>query len=251
MNSNLPSGKSEGPDPEKIPAHIAMIMDGNGRWARKRLMNRVKGHEQGARVVRDVVRACSDMGVSFLTLYAFSTENWGRAKLEVSALMMILKNFLRSERPDMMANNIRLNAIGQIGRLPEAVRKTLAETMALTANNTGMVLSLALSYGSRAEITEMVREIAGKVRAGEMAPDDITPEVISGHLYTKDMPDPDLLIRTSGEMRISNFLLWQIAYSEIFVTDTLWPDFSKEELLRILQAYQRRDRRFGKIKVSE
>ena len=243
----MKSDTAAGTDPARLPAHLAIIMDGNGRWAKKRLMNRVMGHERGANVVRDIVRTTRELGIGVLTLYAFSTENWQRPKTEVAALMSILKNFLRSEQQDMVANNIRFNVIGQAKRLPEDVQKQIELTKALTHNNSGMILNLALSYGGRDEITRMVRQIAREVQAGRIAVDDISPEMISDHLYTKGMPDPDLLIRTSGEMRISNFLLWQIAYAEIFVTETLWPDFTKEELIEILKNFQGRERRFGKV----
>jgi undecaprenyl diphosphate synthase len=222
-------------------------MDGNGRWAKQRLMNRVKGHERGTETVRTVVRTNRELNIPVLTLYAFSTENWQRSKAEVTALMAILGRFLSSERKEMMENDIRLNAIGQIDRLPDFVRKVLEETMQATARNRSMTLNLALSYGARNEIVRMVRAIAEKTISGDIAPEAITEQLVSDHLYTADFPDPDLLIRTSGEMRISNFLLWQIAYSEIYVTKTLWPDFSKEEYLKILKEYQQRDRRFGKV----
>jgi undecaprenyl diphosphate synthase len=233
-------------DPARIPAHLAVIMDGNGRWAKKKLLNRVKGHERGAETVRMVVRAVREIGVSVLTLYAFSTENWQRSKAEVSALMALLKRFLKDELADLSENNIRLNAIGQIHRLPTDVQNTLAETMQATAQNDGMTLNLALSYGGRDEIVRMAKTIAGQVKDGTLDIDEITPELISANLYTANMPDPDLMIRTSGEMRISNFLLWQIAYAELFITDTLWPDFTREELYHILKVYQGRERRFGK-----
>lgn len=243
MNSDIAAGL----DPARLPAHLAIIMDGNGRWAKKRLMNRVKGHERGANVVREIVRAARELGIGVLTLYAFSTENWQRPKTEVAALMVILKNFLRSEQQDMVENNIRFNVIGQEERLPADVQKQIELTKALTGGNTGMILNLALSYGSRDEIVRMVRQIALAVREGRISADDISQEMVSDYLYTKGMPDPDLLIRTSGEMRISNFLLWQIAYAEIFVTDTLWPDFGKEELIEILKNFQSRERRFGRV----
>lgn len=239
--------QAAGPDPARLPAHLAIIMDGNGRWAKKRLMNRVNGHEKGANVVREIVRAARELGIGVLTLYAFSTENWQRPKTEIAALMSILKKFLRSEEQDMVENNIRFNVLGQAERLPEDVQKQIEHTKFLTQNSTGMLLNLALSYGSRDEITRMVRQIACEVRDGRMTEEEITHQLISDHLYTKGMPDPDLLIRTSGEMRISNFLLWQIAYAEIFVTDTLWPDFTKEELIEILKNFQSRERRFGKV----
>ncbi len=247
MNSNNLSPSRSGLDIEKLPAHIAIIMDGNGRWAKKKLLNRIKGHEKGSETVRTTVKACREIGISFLTLYAFSTENWQRPKIEVAALMSLLESFLKSEEKEMMDNNIRLNMIGQIERLPEKVKDTLQRVMELTSKNSGMCLSLALSYGSRPEIVRMVRELAGKVRDGEIKPDLITEDLVSKHLYTGEIPDPDLLIRTSGEYRISNFLLWQIAYSEIFITNTLWPDFGKDELIQILKNYQQRDRRFGKV----
>ncbi|MDM8522695.1 isoprenyl transferase [Desulfococcaceae bacterium HSG8] len=247
MNSNTSPDNYAELDPAKIPAHVAIIMDGNGRWAKKRLANRVRGHEQGMEVVRKIVRACRKTGISILTLYAFSTENWQRPKPEVTALMALLKRFLKTELNEMMDNNIRLNAIGQTERLPEGVRELLHKTMGMTEKNDGMLLNLALSYGGRAELTRMVRDIAVKVKTGTIDPDSITPELISDHLYTGGMADPDLLIRTSGEMRISNFLLWQIAYAEIFITKTLWPDFNRDELMSILKEYQDRERRFGKV----
>lgn len=234
-------------DPANLPRHVAIIMDGNGRWAKKRLMNRIKGHEKGSETVRTVVRTSREVGISVLTLYAFSTENWQRPKTEVAALMMLLDRFLKSERKEMMDNDIRLNTIGQIDRLPGFVRKVLEEIMQLTGQNRSMTLNLALSYGARNEIVRMVRSIAEKAISGDITPEAISEQLVSDHLYTADFPDPDLLIRTSGEMRISNFLLWQIAYSEIYVTKTLWPDFSKEEYLQILKDYQQRERRFGKV----
>lgn len=252
MNFNTPASinlslKNTGLDPAKLPSHVAIIMDGNGRWAKKHRLSRVKGHAKGVEIVRIIVRTCREIGISCLTLYAFSTENWQRPKIEVAALMAILKKFIEKEQQELMDNNVRLTAIGEIERLPKDVRQTLHKTINLTQKNDGMLLNLALSYGSRAEIVKMVKEIAIKTAAGTIVPDLITAELISEHLYTKDIPDPDLLIRTSGEMRISNFLLWQIAYTEIFVTNTLWPDFSKDEFFRILKDYQQRERRFGKV----
>ncbi len=233
--------------PDRLPRHVAVIMDGNGRWAKKRLLNRVKGHEKGAETVRAIVRVCRELGIAHLTLYAFSTENWSRPQAEISALMKLLKKFLVSERPDLMKQQIRLNAIGQIERLPDGVREALFDTVRETGGNDGMIVHLALSYGGRSEIVRMVRQIAEKARTGRLAPESIDEIVVADHLYTQGVPDPDILIRTSGEMRISNFLLWQIAYSEIFVTDTLWPDFGEDEFLSILKEYQSRDRRFGKV----
>lgn len=247
MNFNTPSEKNTELDPAKLPRHVAIIMDGNGRWAKKRILNRIKGHERGVEVVRTIVRACREIGISILTLYAFSTENWQRPKTEIFALMTLLKKFLASEKKDMMDNDIRLNTIGDTDRLPEDVREALRRTMAVTENNNGMLLNLALSYGGRSEIVRMVKEIARKSRDGEIDPASITTDVVSEHLYTRGMPDPDLLIRTSGEMRVSNFLLWQIAYTELYVTDTLWPDFNRDELVHIFTDYQRRERRFGNV----
>ena len=247
MNSNTSSPIYTDLDPSKLPSHVAIIMDGNGRWAKKRFLSRIKGHEKGSETVRTIVRSCREIGIPYLTLYAFSTENWQRPQSEIVALMALLKKFLESEQKEMLENNIRLNAIGQIERLPEDVQQALHKVMMLTKKSEGMVLTLALSYGGRTEIIKMVKEIAIKTKDGIIDANSITSELISEHLYTKEIPDPDLLIRTSGEMRISNFLLWQIAYTEIYVTDSLWPDFSADEFVRILKDYQRRERRFGKV----
>jgi len=247
LNSSPSSAAPPELDTTQLPAHVAIIMDGNGRWAQKRLLNRVKGHERGSEAVRSVVRSCRELGIRYLTLYAFSTENWQRPKTEVEALMTLLKKFLKSEKSDMLENDIRLRVIGQVNRLPAGVRKAVETTMAATRDNKRLDLILALSYGSRAEIVDMVRTVADKAIQGQIDPQTINAETIADHLYTRDIPDPDILIRTSGEMRISNFLLWQIAYSEIFVTPTLWPDFSKDELVQILKDYQGRERRYGKI----
>jgi undecaprenyl diphosphate synthase len=222
-------------------------MDGNGRWAKKRFFNRVKGHEKGTETVREIVRACRRIGVRVLTLYAFSTENWQRPKHEIEALMFLLSRYLKSEREEMMENNIRLEVIGLKEKLPEKIQEDLKKSMELTGQNDGMVLNLALSYGGRSEIVEMTRKVAEKAKNGRIEPSHITEETVSDHLFTSGKPDPDLLIRTSGEMRISNFLLWQIAYSEIFFTPTLWPDFTEEELFQILTEYEKRERRFGKV----
>ncbi len=247
LNSSPSSPNPVQLDTTQLPAHIAIIMDGNGRWAKKRLLNRINGHEKGSETVRTIVRTCRQIGISYLTLYAFSTENWQRPKTEVEALMALLNKFLQSERKEMVENNIRLRVIGQVDRLPAKVRETLNQTMAATRDQTGMNLILALSYGGRAEIVHMVRELVEKIKRGIIDPQAVNEELISDHLYTRDIPDPDLLIRTSGEMRISNFLLWQIAYTELFVTSTLWPDFGKEEFLQILKKYQARERRFGAV----
>ena len=232
-------------DPERLPRHVAMIMDGNGRWAQKRSLNRIRGHTEGTESVREIVRTSRQIGIEIVTLYAFSTENWKRPAQEVSALMKLLKRFLKSELSEMMENEIRLNAIGAIERFPEDVREVLRQVMEATRGNRKMTLNLALSYGGRDEIVRAARQLATQVGSDQLSPEDITEAVFSNHLYTRQMPDPDVLIRTSGEMRISNFLLWQIAYSEIFVTETLWPDFRRDEYLQILSEYQKRERRFG------
>ncbi len=252
MSSNPACPPSSTPTAYRLPlpVHVAIIMDGNGRWAKKRSWIRVKGHEQGAATVRTIVRASRKIGIKVLTLYAFSTENWQRPGKEIRALMHLLKKFLKTEEKEMVENDIRLDAIGDIDRLPEDVIQRLNQVRKTTAGNRGMQLNLALSYGARGEIVRMARRLAEKVREGEIAPRDIDEGMVSGHLFTAGLPDPDLLIRTSGEMRISNFLLWQIAYSEIFVTDTLWPDFTKEEYLSIIDAYRQRERRFGKTVPS-
>jgi undecaprenyl diphosphate synthase len=234
-------------DPTKLPSHVAIIMDGNGRWARKRLLNRIKGHEKGADTVRTIVRVCRQLGIPYLTLYAFSTENWQRPRQEVKALMALLKRFLNAELPELIKQDIRLQAIGQLERLPEDVRRTLQSTLDATRANQGLTLNLALSYGGRDDIVQAVKQVAQRIESGELSSDAIDAASIGQHLYTATMPDPDLLIRTSGEMRVSNFLLWQIAYSEINVTPTLWPDFSADEFIAILKDYQRRDRRFGAV----
>lgn len=230
-----------------IPTHVAVIMDGNGRWAKARQLPRVEGHRQGVESVRSIVRACGELGIKYLTLYAFSVENWNRPKDEVDTLMKYLARFLKTEIGELQKNNVRLEAIGQIYRLPEFVQEQLAKTQAALAKNKGLTLVLALSYGGRTELVEAVREIAEKTRRGAIEPAEITEQVISQHLYTKHWPDPDLLIRTSGEMRVSNFLLWQISYAELVVTSTLWPDFRKAQFFEALEEYTRRHRRFGAI----
>ena len=247
MNSKPDVPWPQGLDPKRMPAHVAIIMDGNGRWAKKRLLNRVRGHEKGADTVRATVRTAREIGLSHLTLFAFSTENWLRPKAEVAALMALLKNFLLDERREMMENGIRLNVLGQVHRLPGGVQEAIARVTADTGHNRDLALNLALSYGGRSELVDAARRMAEAAAAGQLDPAAIDETCMAAHLYTRGMPDPDLLIRTSGEMRISNFLLWQIAYSEIFVTETLWPDFNREEFLSILRAYQGRERRFGKV----
>lgn len=247
MNSSSSPAVFAELDTTKLPNHVAIIMDGNGRWAKKRLLNRIQGHEKGSEAVRTIVRTCREIGIPYLTLYAFSTENWLRPKSEVDALMGLLDKFLKSEQKELLDNNIRLLTIGEVERLPLNVRKSLQQAIAATKDNTALNLVLALSYGGRSEIVRMVQALARKVKNGQFSPEAISTERIVEHLFTHDIPDPDLLIRTSGEMRISNFLLWQIAYTEIFVTQTLWPDFGKEEFLTILKDFQSRQRRFGKV----
>jgi len=230
---------------EKLPRHVAIIMDGNGRWAKKRALNRIRGHEEGAESVREIVRVSREIGIPFLTLYAFSEENWKRPGYEIQALMNLLKRFLRSELKEMLTNGIRLQAIGRIHKLPEDVQEELRKTARETSQNRDMVLTLALSYGSRQEILDAIQGIAKGVKAGKISPEDINEELISSSLYTEGMPEPDLLIRTSAEYRVSNFLLWQIAYAEMYFTPTLWPEFRKQEYMEAIREYQRRERRFG------
>lgn len=229
-----------------VPRHVAVIMDGNGRWAVQRGLPRVAGHEEGAESVREIVRACGELGVEALTLYSFSTENWGRPEDEVEALMALLARYLEGESDELMRTSVRLRGIGELNRLPGAVRMLLDEVSALTAGNNGLQLTLALSYGSRAEMVDAVRRIASEVRDGRLDAEAIDERVIGERLYTAGIPDPDLLIRTSGEMRLSNFLLWQVAYAEIYVTDVPWPDFRRAELQKALAAYAARERRFGR-----
>jgi len=220
-------------------------MDGNGRWAKQRTLPRVEGHRRGVESVRAIVRACGELGIKYLTLYAFSVENWNRPKDEVDTLMKYLARFLKSEIGELNKSNVTLEVIGQIYRLPEFVQTQLKKTQAALSKNNGLTLTLALSYGGRTEIVEATRAIAAKVKDGEIEPGEINEQVISQHLYTHRHPDPDLLIRTSGEMRISNFLLWQISYAELVVTPTLWPDFRKAQFFNALEEYTQRNRRFG------
>jgi len=230
-----------------LPRHVAIIMDGNGRWARRSHLPRIEGHRAGAESARVVIRTAGELGIKYLTLYAFSVENWNRPKEEVDALMKYLLHYLKSETPELNKNNVRLEVIGQTYRLPEVVQEHLKKSVATLSRNNGLTLIMALSYGGRTEIVDAVRSIAQKVKAGELDPADITEEVFAQHLYTRNLPDPDLLIRTSGEMRVSNFLLWQISYAELVVTPTLWPDFRKPQLYAALEEYHRRHRRFGGI----
>ncbi|MDY0374164.1 MAG: isoprenyl transferase [Desulfobacterium sp.] len=234
-------------DPEKLPRHVAIIMDGNGRWAKKRLMNRVNGHQSGVETVRSMVTCARKLGIEVLTLYAFSTENWSRPVAEVKALMLLLKHFLAKEQDELDRQKIRLNVVGQRFRLPLDVQSEIQKAMEKTCGNSGMILNLALSYGGREEITRAVQTIVDEVAQGKLQPRDITEDTVAERLYTGGQPDLDLLIRTSGEMRLSNFMLWQVAYAEIFITDTLWPDFSQQEFLDIVRQYQSRERRYGKV----
>ncbi len=231
---------------DKLPKHISIIMDGNGRWAKQKGLLRAFGHEEGTKAVRDVVEGCAEIGVENLTLYAFSTENWSRPKREVDTLMRLLVSSLKKEIKTLSKNNIKLNAIGNIDSLPKKAQKELKEVIDKTAANTHMTLTLALSYGSREEIIHMVRDISEKVKNNELSSQAIDESIINEHLYTQNLPDVDMMIRTSGEQRISNFLLWQMAYAELYFTDVLWPDFRKENLFEAIYEYQKRERRFGK-----
>lgn len=230
----------------KIPGHIAIIMDGNGRWAKQHSLGRIAGHRQGVSAVRETVTACRELGVSYLTLYAFSSENWSRPAREVGSLMALLRRFLKQELKTLQKNGIRLLAIGDSGALPGPVLETLNNVIASTSGNSGMTLILALSYGGRDEILEAAKKLALQAARGEVDPVNVTKEVFSNYLSTREIPDPDLLIRTSGEHRISNFLLWQTAYTEFYFTDVLWPDFGKQDLYDAILDYQGRERRFGK-----
>ncbi|MGW9685354.1 isoprenyl transferase [Flagellimonas sp. 2504JD1-5] len=233
-------------DKHKLPKHIAVIMDGNGRWAKERGKLRIFGHENGVEAVRNTVENCAKLQIEYLTLYAFSTENWNRPKLEVETLMRLLVTSLRKEWKRLHKNNIRLKTIGNINSLPSKAQKELAEVISKTKDNTGMTLTIALSYGSREELKSVVKEISIKVKNSIISPENIDETVINTHLYTHFMPDVDLLIRTSGEQRISNFLLWQIAYAELHFIDVFWPDFSEHHLVEAILSYQNRERRFGK-----
>mgnify|MGYP000960608081 CR=1 FL=1 len=233
-------------DPDKeIPQHIAIIMDGNGRWAKARNLARRDGHRAGAESVEQCLKACGDLGVKYLTLYAFSSENWKRPEAEVTALMGLLAQFLKEKTPSLMRNNIRLQVIGHLARLPLKNQKQLQDSIAKTAQNDGLTLIVALSYGSREEIVDAAKRLMEEAKAGTINPADLNTETFSRYLYTAGTPDPDLLIRTSGEFRVSNFLLWQISYAEIVITETLWPDFRHDHLVDAIAEYQRRHRRFG------
>jgi undecaprenyl diphosphate synthase len=230
---------------KKIPKHIAIIMDGNGRWAKKKNLPRIFGHKEGAKSVRDITEACAEIGVSYLTLYAFSTENWKRPKNEINFLMNLLYDYLIKEEKTLIKNNIKLDTIGDISKLPENIQKRLNEVKNKTRNNKKMTLILALNYGSRYEITQVVKKIASAVKNGKIKISQINEALISKNLYTSEYPEPDLLIRTSGEQRISNFLLWQIAYAELYISKVLWPDFRRKELYKAIIEYSKRERRYG------
>ena len=235
------------PPPRTVPRHIAIILDGNGRWAKQRGFARIFGHEQGAAAVRQSVEGCGELGVEFLTLYAFSTENWSRPKTEIAALMTLLQKFLKDTTPELLDRNVRLQAIGRLSELPGGCQRQLQKSIDATAANTGLTLILALSYSARAEMIDAVKAVVRDVQSGHVDPNAIDAELFARHLYTHAYPDPDLLIRTSGEMRLSNFLLWQLSYTEIYFTRTLWPDFRKEDLLEAVQDYGNRQRRYGSL----
>ena len=230
-----------------IPDHIAIIMDGNGRWARERSLPRIAGHREGINSVREITRLCGEIGIKHLTLYTFSTENWQRPKAEVSALMTLLLKTINKEVKELHKNNVKFTVIGDLEMLPGSTRKGLQDGIDLTQDNEGLNLCLALNYGSRQEMIDAIQSLASKVQSGEMEPEEINEAIFSDALYTKGIPDPDLLIRTSGECRLSNFLLWQSAYTEIFITDTYWPEFREEQLMDAITVYQLRERRFGKV----
>ena len=232
---------------ELLPLHVAVIMDGNGRWAREHGLPRVEGHRRGAEAARAIIKAASEAGIRYLTLYTFSMENWNRPKSEVDAIMRYLAYYLKKEEDELNRSNVRLESIGQIHRLPETVQRQLKKTRSALAENSGLTLVLALSYGSRTEIVDATRIIAEKAQSGQLNPADVNEQLFSKHLYTHPIPDPDLLIRTSGEMRLSNFLLWQVSYAEMVVTPTLWPEFRKPQFHAALEEYAKRHRRFGKL----
>lgn len=231
----------------KIPEHIAIIMDGNGRWAKMRGLPRVAGHRAGADSVREVVESCETLGVRYLTLYAFSSENWNRPEKEVKALMDLLEKFLEDKLPEMMEDNVKLVAIGRLNKLPEHVRLKLDKAVSATASNTGVTMNLALSYGGREEIVDAAKKLMRRAAAGEISAEDVDNKIFSSQMYAADIPDPDLLIRTSGELRLSNFLLWQLSYAEIVITGKLWPDFRHDSMLEAIREFTNRDRRFGKL----
>ncbi|HAX88658.1 MAG TPA: isoprenyl transferase [Cyanobacteria bacterium UBA11370] len=234
-------------DQNRLPSHVAVIMDGNGRWAKRRGLPRIMGHRQGVDALKNLLRCCNDWGIQALTAYAFSTENWKRPAEEVDFLMTLFERVLERELQEMMAENVRIQFVGNLIALPRSLQDQIDKSMTTTQSNTGIQFTVATNYGGRQEILQAVRAIAIQVQQGKLQPDEINEELFSRHLYTANLSDPDLLIRTSGEMRLSNFLLWQMAYGELYITDTLWPDFDRKEFHQALCAYQKRDRRFGKI----
>ncbi|MEM1058280.1 MAG: isoprenyl transferase [Verrucomicrobiota bacterium] len=235
------------PPLEKVPRHVAVIMDGNGRWARARSKMRIEGHRAGIDSVRETVEAAGEFGIEYLTLYAFSVENWNRPQSEIDTLMLLLEQFLRDEQPELMKNNVRLQAIGRLTDLPERVQDQLHRTIEATRKNDGLTLILALSYSGRVELVEAFHSVLREIKLGHLDPAQVDDKVIQHHLYTRYYPDPDLLIRTSGEMRLSNFLLWQMSYTELYITQTLWPDFRRAAFVEALQEYAKRQRRFGTV----
>ncbi|MBD2293516.1 isoprenyl transferase [Anabaena sphaerica FACHB-251] len=232
---------------ELLPQHVAVIMDGNGRWAKRQGLPRIMGHQRGVDALKDLLRCCKDWGIKALTVYAFSTENWKRPQKEVDFVMSLIQGFLRQELREMLEKNVQIQFVGNLQALPTAVQEEISRSMAATKNNRSIKFTVATNYGGRQEILQACRVIAQKVQEGILRPDEISEELFENHLYTAGTADPDLLIRTSGEMRLSNFLLWQMAYGEIYITDTLWPDFDRREFYRALCAYQQRERRFGKV----
>lgn len=234
-------------DPQHLPQHVAVIMDGNGRWAQTRHLPRFKGHEKGVEALKNLVRCCRDWGIGTLTVYAFSTENWGRPRPEVDFLMLLFERVLRKELAELIAEDVRIAFVGALDLLPPSLRQQIDQSMAATANNQGVLLNVAVNYGGRQEIIHVCKAIAQDVQRGAIAPEAIDENLFSRYLYTAGSPEPDLLIRTSGELRISNFLLWQVAYAEMYVTPTLWPDFDRQAFYTALLAYQQRQRRFGKV----
>ena len=237
-------------NPQKIPQHIAVIMDGNGRWATSRGLPRIAGHRQGAKTLKELLRCCKDWGVKALTAYAFSTENWQRPVEEVDFLMHLFERLLRRELAQMHREGVRISFIGDLSALPKSLQTEMERSMTETLNNQAIHFTVAVNYGSRNEITRVCRQVAQLVQQGELSPQEVNESLVEQHLYTADTPEPDLLIRTSGEMRLSNFLLWQMAYTEMYFTDILWPDFNRESFYQALLSYQRRDRRFGQVKAS-
>ncbi len=235
-------------DPQKLPRHVAVIMDGNGRWAQRRGLPRIMGHPRGVDALRELVRCCDDWGIQALTVYAFSTENWNRPQQEINVIMILIEQFLRRELPELMARDIRLELVGKLQDLPQSLQKQMHRSVSATQGNQGLQFTVATNYGGRQEILQACRSLAAQVKEGQLNPEDIDQALFERYLYTASVGDPDLLIRTSGEMRISNFLLWQVAYAEIYITDTLWPDFDRAEMHRALWEFQKRDRRFGKVK---